>query len=587
MFLYKSKNLIFWVALHSFLWCILPVFAQSSSLDTFSYEKLNDKIQDVNTTSQEKLYYIEAYYKKAKKDNNYNYQMNALREKKNLLDDEAILDDIVKQMVAIAHESNDIKLLAMAYEDVSNVAFRKRDFQQALIYGLKSEEYYSKANDEYGLYAIKYNLGSLYFYTNQMDKAKVYFTATANYYNKREGNNNLLGYISSLYSLGKVGIALHRTDTVNIIMEQAMAATESLTTKADIEFEQAYLNYVIGANYYLLKDYTKAEQTLLNALSIIKENADYTNEHLIYLYLGKVAWDTGKKEKAIGYFKKIDEFFTQKTFLNYDLREGYDYLIEYYKENGDAHNQLLYTEKLISLNRIFEKEQYELTNALHYQNENKKLEESKEVLRQNLLNNKFNYTLWLSMAAVLILLLVLYAYRQNLLKTKLRQKYELTVNRFSNKREISKMPDLVVKDEKITDVVSASASHIDEHKRGGTTEERILLELQQLEEEKYFLQPVSMKDLAAKLNTNTTTLSKIINNSKHQNFNQYINQLRIDEVTDDLLHKSNLRKLSIQGLAEQYGFGSAKSFNTAFQQRTGILPSYFIEQLELDEQGKK
>jgi len=90
----------------------------------------------------------------------------------------------------------------------------------------------------------------------------------------------------------------------------------------------------------------------------------------------------------------------------------------------------------------------------------------------------------------------------------------------------------------------------------------------------------SLSSMAKKINTNTTYLSKVINSHFKKSFNAYINELRINYVLTRLKEDKLFRRYTIQSIANDIGFKSKESFNKAFRIQTGILPSYYIKQLE-------
>lgn len=141
-------------------------------------------------------------------------------------------------------------------------------------------------------------------------------------------------------------------------------------------------------------------------------------------------------------------------------------------------------------------------------------------------------------------------------------------------------PNFSLKREK--DKSAVSKDFQDTSKELSFTEQRLLNELDRFEKEKRYLNPIKLDDLAESLGTNRNTLSKILNTHK-EGFSSYINKLRIQQALTDLTHKSNLRKHSMQELAEMYGFSNSKTFTNQFKSETGLTPSYFIEQLELND----
>lgn len=108
-------------------------------------------------------------------------------------------------------------------------------------------------------------------------------------------------------------------------------------------------------------------------------------------------------------------------------------------------------------------------------------------------------------------------------------------------------------------------------------EESLLL----FEKQELFLNPkVSLNDLVIELNANRSVVSNYINRSRSKNFNQYINQLRINHILKRLESEPNLRKYTIDALAEEIGFNSRKTFSDAFLEHTGFRPSNYIKKFD-------
>lgn len=102
----------------------------------------------------------------------------------------------------------------------------------------------------------------------------------------------------------------------------------------------------------------------------------------------------------------------------------------------------------------------------------------------------------------------------------------------------------------------------------------IQLEKFVLDEKGYTNANLSLDKLAKKLGTNRTYLSEAINSHYRMNFNQWINEIRID-ASRRLLISNEHQHFSIEGIAQMVGFGSISTFNTSFKRITGLTPSYF------------
>lgn len=85
---------------------------------------------------------------------------------------------------------------------------------------------------------------------------------------------------------------------------------------------------------------------------------------------------------------------------------------------------------------------------------------------------------------------------------------------------------------------------------------------------------LTVVELAENLKIHPKRISAAINTVNGQNFNAYVNQLRIKKAKE--LLKSNLeKKLSIEGIGNEVGFRSKSAFYSAFRKETGMTPSKF------------
>lgn len=257
------------------------------------------------------------------------------------------------------------------YNRSTTLYYKNRYFKQALDYAIASEAFNEKINNLYNLNAARIDIGNIYYHTRHYKKAEGYFTKAKDYYQDGKGYNHIQWYISCLYSLGKTYLEQEETTALQSVIKESEKEIPRLKPR-DRQFENAYLNYLKGGLAFLQKELPAARRFLEAALPEIKQNGDFTNEHVVYLYLGKILWAQNNKQEAVTYFNKIDQLFHEKKFLNYELRETYDYLAVYYKETGQTALQLQAVENLNLLNQQFEKEQKSITDRLHSELETKK-----------------------------------------------------------------------------------------------------------------------------------------------------------------------------------------------------------------------
>jgi len=96
-----------------------------------------------------------------------------------------------------------------------------------------------------------------------------------------------------------------------------------------------------------------------------------------------------------------------------------------------------------------------------------------------------------------------------------------------------------------------------------------------MENEKPWLDPeLTLSILAGQLGLNTSQLSYLVNNGFKQNFNDFVNTYRVEEVKRKLA-TPDFQHLSLLGIAFESGFNSKATFNRAFKKRTGKAPSEY------------
>ena len=109
----------------------------------------------------------------------------------------------------------------------------------------------------------------------------------------------------------------------------------------------------------------------------------------------------------------------------------------------------------------------------------------------------------------------------------------------------------------------------------GTWDDSLLARFQSLMvNEKLFLQAsLSLGDIAERLHTNKTYISKLVNNTYNLSFPDLLNTLRIDYAEGYILNHPDANQVEI---AKACGFSSASSFNNIFKKITGVTPKVWL-----------
>ena len=109
----------------------------------------------------------------------------------------------------------------------------------------------------------------------------------------------------------------------------------------------------------------------------------------------------------------------------------------------------------------------------------------------------------------------------------------------------------------------------------GAWDDSLLAKFQNLMlNEQLFLQPsLSLADVADRLRTNKTYVSKLVNNTYNMGFPELLNTLRVDYAQQYILSHRDAKQ---EEIASACGFLSASSFNNIFKKITGVTPKVWL-----------
>ncbi len=450
-----------------------------------------------------------------------------------------------------------------AYAELLN-----KNYRSALEYGLKAEKYLESLDSDYILYKVKNIVGNTYYHLEEYEKAYAIFAETARYHQheKLDEYNNQMRHLLNLYSLSKTAYQLQKLDTLPVLIAQGYKKIRNLKSHHQ-PMENAYFHFVDGMYRYSLGQYKTSDSLLRLALPEMIKNKDFANEHLIYLFQGKNLWKEGKHSDAVIYFNRVDSLYRKKNFVNKELSEAYGYLIDYAEISKNPKLQLHYTNTLLNISEELQKNNKNLTNYLHANFDTKNLKDSKAKLESQLRQNEnwtfFAYVLLAFLATAFGLFYLFHRRAQQNLKKKYEElvaQNSLSGVAITRQANSGQIPESNAKNYFPTD-----------------TQQLLLERLQSFEEKKEYLSKVTLDDLAIRLSTNRTTLSKLLNEQKG-GFSSYINTLRVNNAIAKLSEpNSKLHLLTTDALAEEFGFGNPKSFSVAFKEIAGMPVSDFIK----------
>lgn len=98
-----------------------------------------------------------------------------------------------------------------------------------------------------------------------------------------------------------------------------------------------------------------------------------------------------------------------------------------------------------------------------------------------------------------------------------------------------------------------------------------------MEVEKAYLNPeLNLSDLAKQANMSRAQLSEVINNGIGKNFNDFVNEYRVNTFKS-MLKDGKHKQLSLLGVAFECGFNSKATFNRVFKKLTNFSPTQYLK----------
>lgn len=529
----------------------LVLYAQNPPKFAEDYQKwdldhLLSVIDADGLSKENKEKYIEYYLQKAKKEKNTLHIEWAYKNKIWFYKDYETQQIYADSLLEFALQQNNNKMIGDAYNEKRHIETAKRDYEMSLTYSLQAEKHLKKTNDYYTLNKIRSFIGTDYYRFGNYRISYLYYYYPTFYFKRQsetqtnpvQDYNNFRGYVFCLYGMSKTAYRLpEKKDTIPVLLSSLEKAINNLKPK-DIVFEKPYFLLVSGMYSHNKKEYEKSDAFLQQALKGLHQNGDYVGENLAQLFLGKNAWEQGDKVKAVQYFVKTDSLYKAKNFINNELVEAYNYLIAYSKETRNKKDEVYYTNTQLKIIKDLQEKNNRMQALLQ---ENTGVDDLKKSTQIQ------NSLMWWKIILVVFLVIGLsvFLYKQK-----------------NKKTELSENEQTEDTTEKLSDNVSV-----------------ILEKLAVFEENKGFLQDdLTLDDLARKIGSNRTDVSKIISEYKG-GFNAYIYKLRIDYIVECLENDPVLCIQNIETIALKAGFKNRKTFTNAFKNLKNISFSEYLEKL--------
>jgi len=426
------------------------------------------------------------------------------------------------------------------------------------------------ANDNSDVSANKYginkvltnsNIAIIRRRMNQLEEAKKINLNTLNFINKNEIKNGVsrINHVNILEHVSQVYLDLEKYDSAMYYSDKGILLSESNNYRVGL----ASLKTIQGTVFYHKKQYEKSLSLLRSSEEILLKNKTIDKVHLLnsIYYQAKCFYDQDEFDQAIAKLLEATHFIEQDEVTR-RIIDVYHLLAACNVKVGNTNEAIKWYDKHIRLKDIFLSEKDSIVNRI---NENDKKTLDTQI--QTLIKNKKTRSNYISFSIIILVVgiatLITFLIR-NLRKQKKNQiLFDDLIQKMnyleSKEKEKKSTKEIELGDEKINKIVNR---------------------LDKLEEQEYYLNlDCNLRSMAKKLKTNATYLTKTINVSKQKNFNDYINDLRIDYVLKRLKNDKTFRLFSVKSIAREIGYKSDYSFVKHFKAKTGLNPSYYIKNI--------
>ncbi|MEN2435794.1 helix-turn-helix domain-containing protein [Weeksellaceae bacterium A-14] len=543
--------------------------ALSENLNKYSYEELENKFYKYkdNNENEESRIVAEFYIKKAKYEN---------KDKK-----------YIAEGYVLNHYNKDLP-----------VALKYIDSLEIISQNLQDERYPAR------IYLFK---GMLYYNADNLKLALENYVTALKYAKEKKNTRQIaIADLQIAYLNGYIGKPQEAAKVLKYYYDNSGSLTNEDIQHIQINLAGSYLdidefgkaekliknglNYTLKNNeyvrynrylsllgeYYLLtKQYSKSIETLEKSKGyFLKNNLDFDANYAM-LYLGQSYAESQNKDKAAENYIKIDSIVEKTNNTFPELRNVYNYLIDYYKGKNNKEKQLYYIDRFLNVNSVLDSQFRYISRELPAKYDTPKLLSEKEKIIKELKTKKyFSY----ATIGMLCLMLVVFTILFIRAKRKEKEYKKIAQELVKSVAEKSHSTTNVIENE-----IVANKEVFDSEKNKVPDEivEQILQQLKIFEEKgQYLKKGIAVDNLAKKFKTNSTYLSKVVNKYKGKSFPTYLNELRIDYALVRLLNDKKFRSYNFAVIAGELGYNDEQAFAKAFKKRTGTTLSTYLKEIE-------
>ncbi|CAM1359641.1 helix-turn-helix domain-containing protein [Tenacibaculum xiamenense] len=533
-------------------------FSQKNEVDTLRNKSLDTlfRYYERAQSEKEKIKYIKWFIQKAKIENAENELISGYYVMSDLYNDYRFL--VYSDSAIDISKKKPTKYYPMLIYLSKGIYYRKKyDYHRAIDNFLLANQCAKRNGIEKYIIQSNFGIGTI---KRKIEDFEGAIKLLQENYVCAKKNNDESNTLRSLMEISNIYTEYKKIDSTNKYIN--LARQKALELKDTVFYHYLFINE--GINYYNQKKYRSSIVFFNKAMSFFEKKRNTSYLLYPYYYIAKSFDSIGRITEALKYYKKSDSIFQLERSFSPFMRDTYITLIDYHKKENDLEMQLFYINRLLKFDSIVNQKELYVSKKIYKEYDIPKLEAEKETILQQLKTEKSNTSYIVYASIIIALTLIIFLYLQYLKRKTYKKRFEELLKGKS---------DRVTSKEK-----KANESKIEIPE---SIVNEIMKSLEKFEKENlYTSNQVTLAKLAKEINTNTQYLSKVVNCYKGKTFSSYLNELRINYITQKLKEDTQLRKFTIKAISEESGFNNAESFSKAFYKVNGIRPSYFLKELE-------
>lgn len=480
-----------------------------------------------------------------------------------------------------AKNYKDYILMAFSKTAISEVHRSRLEFDSSMICLLEAKQYYDQSGFLNGKVVMIHSIGDFYFHANLFDKAEQYYKQVLQLKGEPHGWRTFR-YVVINNNFGEIEIKRGNYKSAESYFNKTLDYINSYTggkLAHDDSVRLAYTYSLLAKVGYLQKNYPLAEKHYRSSLFFTKSTKWRVTLPTLYNVKSNLLLNKNQYDSAFIYLKKA---YAENKILNEpeNAVEISKSFANAYQKINDYKNAFLWN---MRYEHVKDSIASKINSAAYLQ---LKAEKENEANLSTINNLEHEEKILLgTIASITISFLVIL--------------FMLIRLRKADKKLIQKSIEIVgIEDEhKLLNAEAIMESQPEENFLTGKDEAEVsdstsepeppnvqLIHLSAkleklMNEEKVYLNPeITIDEVAARLNSNRTYVSKAIRLFHNSNFMTYINDYRIKEAVRIISNKKS-SMYSLEGLGKEVGFNNRITFTSAFKKYTGVTPSFFTKNL--------